>query len=171
MVFFLPVLSFRRKTEQSANAPGRIACCLRCCMWCDCFHTCHLCCVECQNQRKQQVHSVFASFFVLTACNAGPREHFIRCFTLDGFLKLHYVEWGDVDSANLVICCHGLTRAFCCFHFQTLHLNPDCVCLCCRQLSRFRFSRAKASCVGQSRAVRVRYWPRKKRQPENKGAM
>lgn len=39
------------------------------------------------------------------------READLLCLGRNGFHNMHYVEWGDPDAAQVVICAHGLTRS------------------------------------------------------------
>lgn len=42
--------------------------------------------------------------------NLGPRFHTYPFLGPDGFVQLHYTEWGPRDAARTVVCLHGLTR-------------------------------------------------------------
>ncbi len=39
------------------------------------------------------------------------RDVDLLCLGKNGFHRMHYVEWGDPDASNVVICAHGLTRS------------------------------------------------------------
>jgi pimeloyl-ACP methyl ester carboxylesterase len=39
------------------------------------------------------------------------RDADLLCLGKNGFHRMHYVEWGDPDALNIVICAHGLTRS------------------------------------------------------------
>jgi pimeloyl-ACP methyl ester carboxylesterase len=38
------------------------------------------------------------------------RHHHVSCLSPAGFHNMHYVEWGDANNPNVVVCAHGLTR-------------------------------------------------------------
>jgi pimeloyl-ACP methyl ester carboxylesterase len=38
------------------------------------------------------------------------REGNVKCLSTAGFHQMAYVEWGDVDNPNVLVCVHGLTR-------------------------------------------------------------
>lgn len=39
------------------------------------------------------------------------RDVDLLCLGKNGFHRMHYVEWGDPDAPQIVICAHGLTRS------------------------------------------------------------
>lgn len=39
-----------------------------------------------------------------------PRHHTYLGFTTSGYHNIHYVEWGESDNPNAVICVHGMSR-------------------------------------------------------------
>lgn len=39
-----------------------------------------------------------------------PRHRAVLCYRPEGFRRMAYVEWGQVDNPEVVICAHGLTR-------------------------------------------------------------
>jgi len=39
-----------------------------------------------------------------------PRSRHLKCLGPHGFHRLHYLEWGDPGSPEVVVCAHGLTR-------------------------------------------------------------
>lgn len=38
------------------------------------------------------------------------REGWVRCFSAEGFHRMAFVEWGEHDNPNILVCVHGLTR-------------------------------------------------------------
>ena len=42
--------------------------------------------------------------------HVAPRFHTYPFLGPDGFIQLHYTEWGPRESAHTVVCLHGLTR-------------------------------------------------------------
>lgn len=54
--------------------------------------------------------------------NSGPRFHTYPFLGPDGFIKLHYTEWGPEQSRQTVVCLHGLTRNGRDFDFLAQHL-------------------------------------------------
>jgi pimeloyl-ACP methyl ester carboxylesterase len=42
--------------------------------------------------------------------NDAPRQHYVQCLSRSGIHRLAYVEWGEPDNPNVLICAHGLTR-------------------------------------------------------------
>jgi len=42
--------------------------------------------------------------------NVDPRQSSVQCLSPSGMHRMAYVEWGDPDNRNVLICAHGLTR-------------------------------------------------------------
>jgi pimeloyl-ACP methyl ester carboxylesterase len=42
--------------------------------------------------------------------NDAPRQHYVQCLSRSGIHRLAYVEWGEPDNPNVLVCAHGLTR-------------------------------------------------------------
>lgn len=42
--------------------------------------------------------------------NVEPRQRHVQCLGPHGLHRMAYVEWGDPDNPQVVICAHGLTR-------------------------------------------------------------
>jgi pimeloyl-ACP methyl ester carboxylesterase len=40
----------------------------------------------------------------------NPREHSVQCLSPAGLHRMAYVEWGDPNNPEVVVCVHGLTR-------------------------------------------------------------
>lgn len=40
----------------------------------------------------------------------GMRSRSVQCMSTSGLHRMAYVEWGDADNPNVLICVHGLTR-------------------------------------------------------------
>jgi pimeloyl-ACP methyl ester carboxylesterase len=42
--------------------------------------------------------------------NDAPRQANVQCLSRSGIHRMAYVEWGERDNPNVLICAHGLTR-------------------------------------------------------------
>lgn len=42
--------------------------------------------------------------------NDAPRQASVQCLSPSGIHRMAYVEWGDADNPDVLICVHGLTR-------------------------------------------------------------
>ncbi len=49
-----------------------------------------------------------------------PTQRTVQCASLKGLHKIAYLEWGDPENTNVLVCVHGLTR--CARDFDTLGL-------------------------------------------------
>lgn len=47
---------------------------------------------------------------LLAASTLVPRSGYVDCLGAKGSHRMHYVEWGDSDNPDVVLCVHGLTR-------------------------------------------------------------
>jgi pimeloyl-ACP methyl ester carboxylesterase len=54
----------------------------------------------------------------------------LSCLTPQGFLRMHYQEWGDPHNPRVVLCLHGLTRNGRDFDVLAAGLAPDFRVLC-----------------------------------------
>ena len=43
--------------------------------------------------------------------NDAPRQATVQCLSRSGIHRMAYVEWGEPDNPNVLVCVHGLTRA------------------------------------------------------------
>ncbi|MDO8314817.1 MAG: alpha/beta hydrolase [Rugosibacter sp.] len=58
------------------------------------------------------------------------REGNVKCLSTAGFHQMAYVEWGDVDNPNVLVCVHGLTRNGRDFDFLAQALEADYRVIC-----------------------------------------
>lgn len=58
------------------------------------------------------------------------REDHVQSLSTKGFHRVHYVEWGDPDAGNIVICVHGLSRNCRDFDFLAQALIPEFRVVC-----------------------------------------
>lgn len=58
------------------------------------------------------------------------READLTCLGKNGFHRMHYVDWGDQNASQIVICGHGLTRSGRDFDALALALAPACRIVC-----------------------------------------
>lgn len=58
------------------------------------------------------------------------KSDFVLCLSSNGFHRVHYVEWGDPDAGNIVICVHGLSRNCRDFDFLAQALIPEFRVVC-----------------------------------------
>src|SRR5882724_6233673 len=42
--------------------------------------------------------------------NDAPRQATVQCLSRSGIHRMAYVEWGEPDNPNVLVCVHGLTR-------------------------------------------------------------
>jgi pimeloyl-ACP methyl ester carboxylesterase len=42
--------------------------------------------------------------------NDAPRQGNVQCLSRSGIHRMAYVEWGEPDNPNVLVCAHGLTR-------------------------------------------------------------
>ena len=54
----------------------------------------------------------------------------VKCLSTAGFHQMAYVEWGDVDNPNVLVCVHGLTRNGRDFDFLAQALEADYRVIC-----------------------------------------
>ncbi len=59
-----------------------------------------------------------------------PAQDFILCLTPQGFQKVSYIDWGDKNNAQVLVCVHGLTRNSRDFDYlaRTLQQNFRIIC-------------------------------------------
>jgi pimeloyl-ACP methyl ester carboxylesterase len=59
-----------------------------------------------------------------------PRQYFYKAVSPLGFHKLAYVEWGDPDNKNVLVCVHGISRNSRDFDFLARELQADYRIVC-----------------------------------------
>lgn len=58
------------------------------------------------------------------------REGKVKCLSTSGFHQMAYVEWGDADNPDVLVCVHGLTRNGRDFDFLAQALEADYRVIC-----------------------------------------
>ena len=71
------------------------------------------------------------------------REHTVQCLSPAGFHTMAYIEWGDVDNDDVVVCVHGLTRCSRDFDDLARALAPRYRVVCPDIVGRGRSGRLK----------------------------